>query len=175
MTEEKLRAYLPLSDSVNAAFSLRHADYAVNWRFDFIVAITCLRAVGHVLHKIDCQNFPEIKDEVSLRFDRWKLGVGDDTIFPHFIEDARNSLLKTYSFTSSDKVAFYDDEYGEFTDDFPHPDIVVSGPFEGEDVITLFYRAHDWWRRELNDISKLILPISERSTIANPLSDGMEI
>ena len=107
-----LRATLPLSDSVNATFSLRHADYAVNWRFDFIVAITTLRAVGHVLHKIDCKDHSFLKPEVDARWARWKRGVGKDIIFTEFIEKSRNALLKAYMFPSSEAAVFYEDEFG---------------------------------------------------------------
>jgi hypothetical protein len=109
-----LRASLPLSDSMNATFSLCYADHSQNWRAEFIVAITTLRAVGHVLQKVDCKRFPEITLTVQERFARWKLGEGDDELFVHFIEDARNLLLKTYRFPGNEAATFKVGSSGEF-------------------------------------------------------------
>lgn len=150
---DKLRASLALSDSINATFSLRHADYAVNWRFDVIVAITTLRAVGHVLHKIDCRRYPLIFKEVETRFKRWKLGDGADAVFPHFIEDARNTLLKMYEFPAKDNTIFHDEEFGDFSQGRPDPDLIVRGPFSGCDIVELLNACHDWWRQELLEIA----------------------
>ncbi|MDH5530828.1 MAG: hypothetical protein OEY05_12395 [Paracoccaceae bacterium] len=151
-----LRASLPLSDSMNATFSLQGADYPVNWRFDFIVAITTLRVVGHVLHKVDCLMFPVIKPEVEARFLRWKRGQGDDVLFTDFIEESRNTLLKTYSFPSADTTAFDEDEFGCFIDEEMHPDVVQRGPFKGENVIGLLQHSHRWWQSELSDIAGFV-------------------
>ena len=154
---ERLRASLPLSDSINATYSLRHADYAVNWRFDVIVAITTLRSVGHVLHKIDCRSFPSICEEVETRFKRWKLGEGDDAVFPHFIEDARNTLLKPYEFPAIDNAIFHEEEFGDFCQERPHPDLIARGPFSGCDIVEVLCACHNWWEHELSEIATLIL------------------
>lgn len=141
---------------MNAVFSLRQADYPVNWRFDFIVAISSLRAVGHVLHKIDCKSFPIIRPEVEQRFQRWKRGNGDDAIFTQFIEESRSALLKAYEFPGLDETIFSEDEFGGFGDTQFDPDIVMRGPLKGENVISLFHFAHDWWETELNEIAQMI-------------------
>lgn len=155
-----LRAFVPLIDSMNATHSLCCADHSQNWRAEFIVAITTLRAVGHVLHKVDCLRFPEIAPEVEDRFRRWKKGEGDDALFVHFIEDARNLLLKTYAFPGDEAAVFKTDVSGEFSRDDPDPNRVTSGYFEGSSVIALLQHSHNWWQSELSDIAQHIASIS---------------
>src|SRR5690349_17857149 len=127
---------------MNATFSLCHADHSQDWRAEFIVAITTLRAVGHVLHKVDCKRYPEIAQHVQVRFQRWKLGKGDDELFVHFIEDARNMLLKTYQFPSDETTVFKTDLSGELSSTDPDLDRVVSGYFRGSSVIGLLQHSH---------------------------------
>jgi hypothetical protein len=141
---------------MNATFSLYCADHSQNWRSEYIVAITTLRAVGHVLHKVDCIRHPEISPIVEDRFQRWKNGNGDDELFVYFIEDARNMLLKTYQFPSDENVIFKTDLSGEFSSDDPDPDIVTDGYFQGSSVIGLLQHSHKWWQRELTEISGYI-------------------
>lgn len=151
-----LRASIPLSDSMNATFSLCHAEHSQNWRAEFIVAITTLRTVGHVLHKVDCKIYPEIAPTVNDRFRRWKQGKGDDELFVHFIENARNLLLKTYAFPSDEGAVFKTDSSGELAPGDPDPDRVASGYFCGSSVIGLLQHSHNWWQRELAEIAEFI-------------------
>ncbi|MDQ6436946.1 hypothetical protein RB623_23085 [Mesorhizobium sp. LHD-90] len=151
-----LRAAIPLDDSMNATFSLCHADHSQNWRAEFVVAITTLRAVGHVLHKVDCKRYPEITRCVQGRFKRWKLGKGEDELFVHFIEDTRNLLLKTYEFPSDEATVFKTDSSGELSPSDPDLDLVVSGYFKGCSVIGLLQHSHKWWIRELTEIASYI-------------------
>lgn len=148
-----LRAKRALADSQNATFTMQHSDYSVDWRFMYIVSVTTLRAVGHVLHKVDCRNFSEISGSVDARSLRWKRGEGDDDLFVHFIEDARNVLLKTYGLTSDDSIVFDEDE---LTSNDVDIDRVMHGHFEGQDVIGLLQASHRWWERELTEIAELI-------------------
>ena len=153
---ELLRAQAPLIDSMNATHSLYCADHSQNWRAEYIVAITTVRAVGHVLHKVDCEIHPEIIPIVKDRFQRWKLGNGDDELFVYFIEEARNMLLKTYQFPGDEDAVFKIDSSGEFTSGDPDPDVVTEGYFRGCSVIGLLQHSHKWWQRELAEISEYI-------------------
>ncbi|MGB5868895.1 MAG: hypothetical protein WBH04_01740 [Albidovulum sp.] len=145
---EYLRAYLPYCDAVGAMFSMRGSDYSVDWRHNYIVALSTLRATGHVLHKVDTLRFPELGPVVTDRFARWKKGEGDDALFKHFIEDGRNQLLKTYLFTANDELAFFEDELesGDI-------DIITEGFFKGYNVVDILHHCANWWATELSEIA----------------------
>lgn len=148
---EYLRAHLPLVDATIAAFSMRSCDYSVNWRHNYIVALTTLRATGHVLHKVDTVLYPEIKELVGEKYQRWKKGEGDDALFKYFIEDERNQLLKAYQFTTNDGLAFWDEEFdsGKIED----IDVIDKGFFKGCDVVAIIDHSVGWWRAELSEIA----------------------
>lgn len=152
-TIDDLHASAPLWDSMGSTMLLAHSDYAQDWRANFIVSVTTVRAVGHVLHKVDCRRYPQISDLVAARFERWKMGEGDDELFVHFIEEARNMVLKTYSFPANESVVFKTESTGELSSDDPSIDRVVDGYFEGSSVVGLLQASHDWWRRELTEIA----------------------
>jgi hypothetical protein len=148
---EYLRAYLPYSDALGAMFSMRASDYSVDWRHNYIVALSTLRATGHVLHKVDTRRFPELRSVVADRFTRWRIGEGNDALFKHFIEDGRNQLLKTYSFTANDELAFFEDELesGDI-------DTINDGFFKGYNVVDILHHSADWWATELSEIAEEI-------------------
>jgi len=136
---------------MSAAFSIRYSDYAVNWRHNYIVSLTTLRATGHVLHKVDAVLYPEISNLVDEKFRRWKKGEGDDALFKFFIEEERNQLLKAYQFTSSDGLAFYENEL-----DSGKIDVIGEGFFKGSDIIAIIELSAKWWQTELTEIAEEI-------------------
>ncbi len=124
------------------------SDYSIDWRHNLIVALTTLRATGHVLHKIDVQRFPELRAVVEGKYKRWKQGSGDDELFKYFINDSRNQLLKTYQFNTSDDLAFEQEEI-----DSGDIDVVTEGHFKGSDVVGLLQHSATWWMKELDEIA----------------------
>jgi hypothetical protein len=149
------RASLPLSDSEQATVSLACADFPLKWRLECVAAISSLRIIGHVLHKVDAQAFPEIREELRRRFNRWKLGQGDNQLFTDFIEPNRNNLLKLYQFPADDITAFAEDDEGMFPSGIT-PDVLCEGPFAGCNLVSLLRKSHSWWRSELNELADFI-------------------
>ncbi|MGB3314692.1 MAG: hypothetical protein WBB85_09790, partial [Albidovulum sp.] len=103
--ERKLHAFSVLDDAMQASIKWCNGpiDKGAESRVLYACVIALLRAVGQVLHKVDCDRFPEIQDEVSTRFRSWKKGEGHDVIFREFIEAERNSILKEYELLWSEK------------------------------------------------------------------------
>src|SRR5690242_14088814 len=67
------------------------------WRVHWAGAVALIRAVGHVLHKVDgqCRRFQQTADSA---FKSWKSDDPAHEIFREFIEAERNNILKTYRF-----------------------------------------------------------------------------
>ncbi len=151
-------------------------------RILYSAATSLLRAVGHVRHKVDCKNFPEISADVSKRYKRWKLGENDDQIFTGFIELERNLILKEYSpsWTPKNEKPVYFKSLGskEIEDCLNSPDgfevafesaarkqravlafnaiQMPDGPFAGYFFDELLFEAAKWWHCELSEIERLV-------------------
>jgi hypothetical protein len=65
------------------------------WRIHWAAAVALVRAVGHVLAKVDGQN-PAIRREADRLYKMWKGASAAHLIFREFIEKERNNLLKEY-------------------------------------------------------------------------------
>jgi hypothetical protein len=135
------------------------------WRVLWAGAVALLRVVGHVLHKVDCQDPNWAKMDlnaiVDASFDRWKLGIGSDLIFPEFIERERNNILKEYksSFDTNTHIPLVPEggslgpEIFEIETDLFRP--LTDGFGEGEDARDIYAEAVDWWDSELTKIEEL--------------------
>ncbi|ELB7608842.1 TPA: hypothetical protein KD105_004585 [Vibrio parahaemolyticus] len=59
-------------------------------------SLSTLRAIGHVLHKVDAEKYsPEFSSQLNERYKRWK----HEPIFKDFINEERNKILKEYDST----------------------------------------------------------------------------
>lgn len=157
--EKRLSAYLPLADAVTAwsKFGYCLPQQAAEWRVNYFAAITLLRSVGHVLHKVDSKDWPAASGAIRSAFIRWNEGSGEDAIFPHFIESERNFLVKEYRRGCEPEDAIDCPVLavdGQKRDDITIIPIVFfeGGPFDGEAVESLIARAIEWWILELEAI-----------------------
>lgn len=130
------------------------------WRLQWVAAIVLIRAVGHVLSKVDGKETPMVKELSSELHRRWKSDSEGDAIFRDFIEQERNSILKEYEFGISEgpvpvTAPMINAVTGEvfvqralIEDNVYRP--MWSGPYEGEDGRTLIDDAVSWWRIQLD-------------------------
>ena len=177
--ENVLKASDVLDDAFSAIWrwSFGPIGQGIESRIVYIAAVSMLRAVGHVLKKVDCETYPEIKDEVNHRYLRWKKGNGRDVIFPHFIEKERNLILKEYAptwneenrvdlyFSATDSSIFSHDVVmsplqqrvdSELVGKKIEAVIVPSGPLAGYEFGELLDKSARWWGNELTEIERLI-------------------
>jgi hypothetical protein len=135
------------------------------WRVHWAGAVALVRAVGHVLDKID-GNDPYVRAAAHGAFLRWK---GDDPkyeIFREFIEPERNNILKEYRFRHHplEEVPVAIElmlrgtagelrrhtEIFELGDNIYRP--MLNGYREGDDARDVLEEALDWWAAELDEI-----------------------
>ena len=157
--QERLRAYLPLADAVTAWQKLGHCDprRSADWRVYYFATLALLRAVGHVLHKVDAKTWPSASGQINEAYARWNLGKGEDALFPHFIDSERNLLVKEYRRGCEPEEAI--DCPVLMVDGRKRPDITSmpvvffeGGHFDGEPVESLIARSVEWWILELEKI-----------------------
>lgn len=140
------------------------------WKVLWAGAVALVRAVGHVLDKVDGAN-PLIKKISSEAFRKWNSNDIEHLIFREFIEKERNNILKEYKFNHHplDEVdlvltsTLIDPETGDkklVGDIFPIADNIyrplLSGFREGDDARDVLSDAINWWDTQLKNIESKI-------------------
>jgi hypothetical protein len=131
----------------------------------WFACITLLRAIGHVLHKVDSANFTSEKCELlKSSFTNWK---SNEPIFRDFIEQERNNVLKEYSMTteivSEKQISSLVLSDGSSLELSNGESLEVSvtienfvkckGHRQGETPISTLDEALDWWAIQLDKFS----------------------
>lgn len=148
-----LRAEAVLHDCRRAIEKLESERNPEYFRIWLVAAFALIRAVGHVLDKIDGDESEEVRLAVKQVWPKWKKGEGEHRIFKDFIEHERNAILKTYEFNfkpDPSPIPFTD---GKEVFQIENEDLFYvpagSGPYAGEDVRELLSQACDWWTKQL--------------------------
>jgi hypothetical protein len=138
------------------------------WRIHWAAALALIRAVGHVLDKVDGDD-PLVKQAAGAAFKQWKSEDLKHEIFREFIERERNNLLKEYhsdvhplsEVTLAVEVTARPvgggipikfGHVGEIGDNIYRP--VLDGPWEGDDARDVLGEAIAWWDEQLTAIEK---------------------
>ena len=142
-------------------------EYA-RWRVHWVAALALVRAVGHVLKKIDGKD-ARYRVSIDAAFVEWKSNRSKHAIFWDFIEEERNSILKEYQFnvhpmeevdvlvssTLRNTVTGENVQVGEVVrlgENIYRP--IMDGIGEGIDARDMYREALDWWDAELSVIEK---------------------
>jgi hypothetical protein len=131
------------------------------WRIIWAAAVALIRAVGHVLDKIDGQD-ADVKKVAREFFNDWKVG-DDHLIFREFIERERNNLLKEYcsDVHPLDAISVVvqmsvvplcgrEPDVLDLDENVYRP--LLDGPWEGEDGRDVLSLAISWWGVQLDAI-----------------------
>lgn len=153
-----LRAEIVLKDCRYAHKMLESVIDEQRFRVYWAASLSLLRAVGHVLKKVDAETSPEVREAVDQAWKRW----GDDrdahALFWEFIEAERNLVLKKYEIRLSlNGATVYvesdtgDAEAEDLSSEYYVP--VKEGHFASEDAREVVADAIRWWTAELSLIS----------------------
>jgi hypothetical protein len=130
------------------------------WRPHWVLCLTLLRAVGHVLDKVDGEADVKHRAAISAKWEEWKADIEENRIFWDFIDAERNNLLKEYKFGVEAEPTYLALEEGgrllteegaplRMEEDFFRLSHVGFENKEGRDVID---EAIKWWREQLDAI-----------------------
>ena len=133
---------------------------SATWRVHWVGCLALLRAVGHILHKVDGEEDTKHRDVITAKWDDWCADKRANAIFWDFIKAERDHLLKEYKFgVEPAPIAVVDNE-GRLLITNTGEALVTGNDFfrlshvgfenrEGRDVID---EANEWWRKQLDDI-----------------------
>jgi hypothetical protein len=171
------RARLVLEDCKLALQLLENETDLRRWRLHWVSAIALIRAVGHVLDKVDGKS-KAVKDASREAFARWTGAAPEHEIFREFIERERNTILKEYEFNlhpgEQVEVAMpvtlkrlSDGAIIEAATVLPIGDNIyrplLDGFREGDDARDVLSDAVEWWEKELDAIDRRIAATQPRS------------
>ena len=133
------------------------------WRVLWVAAAALVRAVGHVLSKVDGRD-PVVKRVGDQFFENWKRSH-NHRIFRDFIEQERNSILKEYQSSvhpmekvyitlQTQLVSTIDGSELTISDPIPLDGNVyrpmLDGPWQGDDCRDVLQEAIVWWEQQLD-------------------------
>lgn len=141
-----------LADCKHALDLLQAESRPDTFRVLWVAGIALVRAVGHVLQKVDGEQSPAVKKAVGLAYAAWKADTTGNSIFWEFIEEERNRILKQYEvgFFAGPVDVLAGGEVHSLDDHLFSP--ITDGAFAGEDCRDVLELALEWWERQLTMI-----------------------
>lgn len=152
-----------LEDCKAALDMLEEEGDEQRWRVLWAGAMALVRAVGHVLQKVDGED-PTVRQLVDQALKRWDADREANEVFWEFIQKERNNILKEYRFNVHDSavvglaVVECDEAGNEVAIESPSMlDENLYRPIEegyqvGEDARDAYADALKWWDAELSRI-----------------------
>ena len=113
------------------------------WRRRWVAALSLLRAVGHVLDKIDGQD-PQLRSIIDASWSTKKR----ETIFSDFVKQERNQILKEYAPSAGQSVTV---RMGDPVDSVISYNM-NNGSYAGRDPRDVVAEAIEWWDSYLDEI-----------------------
>jgi hypothetical protein len=154
-----------LGDCEHALSDLATSANTVFQHPRWVALITLLRAVGHVLEKVDGPAAStEIKKRIDAAWQQLKADQKRPHIFYDFIEAERNDTIKQYEIGSAVNViikmpsadwmpASSDPRGGTTTTTYQW--FMRDGPYQGRDPRELAREAIDFWKAYLDKINSI--------------------
>jgi hypothetical protein len=152
------------------------------WRIHWAAAVALIRAVGHVLDKVDGAN-SSLRIAARARYVQWQSPNEEHKIFREFIEKERNNLLKEYLINVHplEDVAILVEgtalpvDGGEpirlsqvfkLNENIYRP--LLDGPWAGDDARDVLSEAISWWEDELDVIDREVLAAMHTGSTEEP-------
>lgn len=155
-----MKARVVLNDCRIVLDRLEAAEDEQSFRIYWVALVALLRAVGHILEKVDAVKNPGLKTVVDVKWADWKANRTANRIFWDFVEAERNSVLKTYEANyhpgDVEIVVASNSEAELFVLDEALFKPLLDGPYAGEDARDVAQEALEWWERQLTEVEALV-------------------
>jgi hypothetical protein len=153
-----------LGDAATALADFEASAGTAYWRTRWVALVALLRAVGHILDKVDAAADPRLGRASGAAWRKLGTTKPEPRVFWDFIDDERNNVLKAYQFgaglniTVRPGAAWRNTVTGESggTESGPttYDTFMRSGSFAGEDPRELARRAIGFWTAYLDGIDR---------------------
>ena len=157
-------ARIVLADCEDALAELNSGPTGVEWRRRWVTTVALLRAVGHVLSKVDRAADADLANAIDASFAALKASKPCPAIFWEFIDRERNNVLKMYRIGAGQGVtvrpgtAIVDAELRQIgslaSGPTTYEHLMRTGPFADKDPRALVAEAIQWWRSYLDAIDQ---------------------
>lgn len=168
MGDKRLQARAILNDSLSAMHMLQDAvdspDAVKQVPVLWVAAVTMLRAIGHVLQKVDAAGNPAVRALLEQAWPQWQ----KDPVFQR-LESYRNSTLKEYDFGWEHRVVpVWSAPHHRPEDD---PDgrhfgflFFQDGP---GDAMEELWICREWWSSRVSELEHLVSgkPLPDREKL----------
>ena len=152
-----------LEDCRSAVAELTAETSASTWRRRWVASVVLLRAVGHVLSKVDSEASRAHHEVIGAWWNGIKASKPAPEIFWLLIEQERNSILKEYQSLAVQKltttVAAFDLNSGKRVE-AKAPSVsatIDTGHFKGQSQRELLEEAIRWWEKQLEEIDASVV------------------
>ncbi len=159
-----LEARRVLADCEAALEMLEDERDEQRWRVLWVGALALVRAVGHVLWKVDGRIIPEAREAMKAAYGTWKSTQPEHLIFREFIEKERNNILKEYRMNvldSSEVAVVVGDSEAGYTTNILDENLwrpQEEGFGVGEDARDVYREALRWWDEQLTRLEAVVIP-----------------
>lgn len=138
------------------------------FRASWFTVVGLLRAVGHVLAKVDAESSEAMRIAVQQTWAQLSASRPEPVIFWGFIDTERNRFLKSYEhgisrtlkvptllpgiYMTSDRAKSRGSQLNPGT---KLKSVISTGPFAGQSERTIAWQAHDWWEHYLDGVDAI--------------------
>jgi len=153
-----------LADCREAIAELKAGVHGDVWRRRWITAIVLLRAVGHVLERVDVRSSDAYRRAIEGAWDSLRETKPEPAIFWSFINDVRNGIVKEYDMAAGQNAIIHppmgiiNRKTGATTSIGGKPTeyipVINSGPFAGKLQSEVLEQAVAWWESYLGDVDR---------------------
>lgn len=167
------KARVVLQDAKHAIAAHTDVLQSERFRVSWIAIVTLLRAVGHVLSKVDAETSPALRSAIEAKWLELVASKPEPAIFWGFIEAERNRFLKNYEHGITRELVAQgpvldgqptrivvdvgNAQGGEFGPGKKLESRISSGTFAGRSEREIAWLAHDWWQEYLNAVDRLTM------------------
>lgn len=139
-----------LEDCRGAVEEIGNGIQGPAWRRSWVAAVVLLRAVGHVLRKIDSSISPAYKRAIDEAWDELGSTKPEPLIFWQFIEAERNNIIHEYKVGAGQGATVH---IGQ-NKPTEHHYFINTGPFAGRDQRHVLQEAIIWWEDYLDRVDR---------------------
>lgn len=161
-------ARIVLQDAKHALAHHTNQLQSEAFRTSWFTVVGLLRAVGHVLAKVDVEQSTAMRRAIEEKWQALLETRPEPIIFWGFIDSERNRFLKNYEHAVSRKliiptlrpgyVLVSERTTARGSEMNPGTELdsrITSGPFIGQNERSVAWQAHDWWERYLFEVDEL--------------------